>query len=262
MSVHIAVIGKGGSGKSVVAGSLARILARRGHRVLTLDSDPMPGLSLNLGLGIDGSAMLLDAVERDEEGRWRLRRGIGPVRAIRRYAVTAPGGVLHLQLGKMGDDGQPAIQGSMSGYTQVVRRLYRTGAFADWTIIGDLAAGPRHIVFELAPYANTFVLMVEPSWKSVLTARRLTALIRSRPGPVIVPVASKVRGNADRDLVESMLDAPVVAAIPVDPAIRLAERTGLAPVDCAPGSPAMRAIESLADALESANRSDTPFGVG
>jgi CO dehydrogenase maturation factor len=262
VSIHIAVVGKGGSGKSVLAGSLARILARRGHRVLTLDSDPMPGLSLNLGLGIDGSAMLLDAVEKDEAGRWRLRKGIGPVRAIRRYAVTAPDGVRHLQLGKMGDEGQPAIQGSMSGYTEVVRRLYRTSALGDWTIIGDLAAGPRHVVFELAPYANTFVLMVEPSLKSALTARRLTALIRSRPGPAVMPVASKVRGPQDRDLVESMLGAPVAAAIPVDPAIRLAERTGLAPFDYAPDSPAMREIESLADALESANRSETPFGVG
>jgi CO dehydrogenase nickel-insertion accessory protein CooC1 len=165
-------------------------------------------------------------------------------------------------LGKMGDAGQPAIQGSMSAYTEVVRRLYRTGAFAEWTIIGDLAAGPRHIVFELAPYANTFVLMVEPSWKSALTARRLATLIRSRPGPAILPVASKVREPEDRDLVESMLGAPVAATIPVDPAIRLAERTGLAPLDYAPDSPAMRGIESLADALESANRSGTPFGVG
>ena len=262
--MHVAIVGKGGSGKSVLAGSLARILARRGDRVLTLDSDPMPGLSLSLGLGLGDAAMLHDAAEKNEQGRWRLRKGIGPVRAVQRYAATAPDGVRHLQLGKMGDGGQPAMGGSMAAYTQVVRGLARSDAFTDWTIIGDLAAGPRHVVFGFAPYADTFVLMVEPSWKSVLTARRLATMIRSRIGPrgeefirpsvVVVPVASKVKRPADRDLVSDMLGEQVVAAIPADPAIRLAERAGLAPLDYAPESPAMRAIESLADALASGVR--------
>jgi cellulose biosynthesis protein BcsQ len=35
----LATAGKGGAGKSVLAGTLARILARRGHRVLAVDSD-------------------------------------------------------------------------------------------------------------------------------------------------------------------------------------------------------------------------------
>ncbi|HWD75296.1 MAG TPA: hypothetical protein VG371_09160 [Solirubrobacteraceae bacterium] len=249
MSWHIAIAGKGGAGKSVLAGSLARIVARRGHRVLTLDSDLMPGLTLSLGCGIDSAAMLTDAVERGEEGRWRLRKGIGPFRAVSRYAAVGPDGVRHLQVGKMDDGGQPAIQGSVAGYFQVVHRLSRSRAFADWTIIGDLAAGPRHLVFPLAPYASTFLLMVEPSWKSALTARRLATIIRDGPGAAVMPVASKVRGEEDRDLVESMLGEPVAAAIPLDPAVRIAERAGVAPLDHAPESPAMRAIESLADDL-------------
>ena len=47
--VWIALTGKGGAGKSVIAGTLAGLLARRGHRVLALDSDPMPGLTMSLG---------------------------------------------------------------------------------------------------------------------------------------------------------------------------------------------------------------------
>jgi CO dehydrogenase nickel-insertion accessory protein CooC1 len=47
--LRLAVVGKGGAGKSVIAGTLARLLARRGERVLALDSDLLPGLALSLG---------------------------------------------------------------------------------------------------------------------------------------------------------------------------------------------------------------------
>ncbi|MDQ6605283.1 MAG: hypothetical protein M3Z06_01890 [Actinomycetota bacterium] len=252
--MHVAVIGKGGSGKSVVAGTLARVLARRGRRVLTLDSDLMPGLALSLGLGLDSSAMLSDAVEKNEQGRWRLRKGIGPVRAVQRYAVDAPDGVRHLQCGKLDTAGQPAIMGSINGYYQVIHRLSRSRAFEEWTIIGDLPAGPRQVAYRWAPYADTFVLVVEPSWKSALTARRIATILRSTPGATVLPVASKVTGAGDRRAVEKMLGEPVVLAIPADRAVGIAERAGLAPIDHAPRSPAMRAIETLAETLEA--RSD------
>jgi len=109
--LRIAVVGKGGSGKSVLAGTLARVLGRRGHQVLTLDSDLMPGLALSLGLGAIHEAMLSEAVEKNEQGRWRLRKGIGPVRAVMRYSTVGPDGVRHLQCGKFDADGMPKILG-------------------------------------------------------------------------------------------------------------------------------------------------------
>ncbi|MHB8656496.1 MAG: nucleotide-binding protein [Solirubrobacteraceae bacterium] len=254
MGMHVAILGKGGSGKSVVAGTLARVLARSGHEVLTLDSDMMPGLALSLGLGLDASAMLTDAVEKNDQGRWRLRKGIGPVRAVKRYSVLAPDGVRHLQCGKLGPAGQPAIMASVNGYYQVIHRLPRSRTFQRWTIIGDLPAGPRQLAYRWAPFADTFVLMVEPSWKSALTARRIAAILRSTPGASVLPVASKVTGASDRRAVEKMLGEPVVTAIPADRAVAIAERAGLAPIDHAPGSPAVRAIETLAATLEA--RSD------
>jgi CO dehydrogenase maturation factor len=248
--VHIAVIGKGGSGKSVMAGTLARVLARQGRQVLTLDSDMMPGLALSLGLGPNSAAMLTDAVEKNEKGRWRLRKGIGPVRAIERYSVLAPDGVRHLQCGKLDDEGRAAIMGSINGYYQVIHRLSRSRSFHKWTIIGDLPAGPRQVAYRWAPYADTFVLMVEPSWKSALTARRIMAILGSSPGATVLPVASKVSDGSDRRAIEQMLGEEVVAVIPADRELAIAERAGAAPIDYAPHSPAVRAIEAFAATLE------------
>ena len=59
----IAVAGKGGSGKTTVAGVLARHWASDGIDVLTVDADENPNLGISLGLGLDATYALLGARE-------------------------------------------------------------------------------------------------------------------------------------------------------------------------------------------------------
>src|SRR5215470_9668579 len=61
--MKIAIGGKGGSGKTTVAGTLARILAERGQRVFALDDDSNPNLAVTLGLA-HGQAASLPAIPR------------------------------------------------------------------------------------------------------------------------------------------------------------------------------------------------------
>lgn len=51
--MKIAVAGKGGSGKTSISGTMARLLARAGHRVLAIDGDSNPNLALTLGIGAE-----------------------------------------------------------------------------------------------------------------------------------------------------------------------------------------------------------------
>ena len=48
--MRIATVGKGGSGKTTIAGTLARIFAAEGRRILAIDGDPNPNLALMLGM--------------------------------------------------------------------------------------------------------------------------------------------------------------------------------------------------------------------
>ena len=244
------MVGKGGAGKSVIAGTIARVLARDGTHVLALDSDLLPGLSISMGAGPDPSPPpLRQAAEKGEDGRWRLKKGIGPVRAVKRYATDAPDGIRLLQAGKTPREGLEPIMGSVNAFYRVVHRLRRAQAFDDWALVGDLPAGPRHIAFGWAPYADTYVAVVQPTAQSALAARRVARIARMGEGVQAVFVANRVTGAADVRHVEKLIGEPVLAAVPADDAVAHAERLGVAPVDHAPGSPAVLEIERLVTQL-------------
>lgn len=245
----LAVAGKGGAGKSVVAGTLARVLARRGHRVLAVDSDPMPGLAQSLGVQDPESPPLLDAVIKVDK-RWRLKPGVGPARALARYTTAAPDGVRMLQLGKADKDGLVPVDGAVNAFLHVVRRLPEAPSLRAWTIVGDLPAGPRHPAAGFTPYARLYVILVEPSSQSALTALRIARLAREHRDARVLLVASKIARAAQRRDVERLLGQRVDLVVPADPAVLAAERAGLAPIEAAPGSPAVQAVEGLADRLE------------
>jgi CO dehydrogenase maturation factor len=67
----LAVVGKGGVGKTTMAGTLARLMAQQGQKVIALDCDANPNLGLSLGLGIEETERLaairqaLDAEETE-----------------------------------------------------------------------------------------------------------------------------------------------------------------------------------------------------
>lgn len=56
--MKIAISGKGGSGKTTIAGTLARTFACNGHDVLAIDGDPNPNLAVTLGIPRTSMAQL------------------------------------------------------------------------------------------------------------------------------------------------------------------------------------------------------------
>lgn len=68
--MKVAVVGKGGSGKTTTAAVLARTLSRQGVPTLALDCDTNPNLGLSLGFGEERTEALIavrDAVDEGEE---------------------------------------------------------------------------------------------------------------------------------------------------------------------------------------------------
>jgi CO dehydrogenase maturation factor len=58
--VKISISGKGGSGKTTLAGTLARALARQGYSVMAIDGDSNPNLGITLGLSPEMAGKALE----------------------------------------------------------------------------------------------------------------------------------------------------------------------------------------------------------
>lgn len=241
--MRIAIAGKGGGGKSFIAATLARTLARSGNPVLALDLDSMPGLALSLGVqaGPEGLPEEL-AVELPEVG-WVIREGIRAADLVDRYSVAAPDGVRLLTLGK-------APGHLKAGSSAVFRHVVRTFDEPDWAIVGDLPAGVRQPAFGWTEFAKVIVIVVEPTAKSELTARRV-AVIVARPPAKVGVVVSKWRPGDDAAAIADSVGLPLFGVVPYDDDVRGAEAAGRAPLDAVPEAAAVNAVERLLATLES-----------
>ena len=245
------MVGKGGAGKSVIAGTMARIAAQDGAQVLALDSDLLPGLSLSLGSGPEpAKPPLLEAAEQDDTGQWGWCEGLDASRAAQRFATPAPDGVRLLQRGKVAGGGFRPVIGSSKAFYEIVHGLVKAPEFDDWTIIGDLPAGPWQTADGWAPYARTFVVVVQPTVQSALTGRRVARLARLQaPEADVVFIANRVTGADDVHHVEKLIGEPTFASLPADEQVAAAERLGVAPIDHAPDAPAIIAMRRLVTSL-------------
>ena len=240
--MRIAFAGKGGGGKSFIAATLARSIARSGRPVLALDLDRMPGLALSLGVdaGPDGLPEEL-AVELPGAG-WVMREDVPARQLVDRYATDAPDGVHLLTLGK-------APGPWRAGSAAVFRYVVRTFDEPSWSVVGDLPAGVRQPAFGWAGFASIVAIVVEPTTKSELTARRVAKLVADSPARVGV-VVSKHREGDDAAAMARSLGLPLFGVVPYDDDVRRAEADGRAPIDAVPDAAAIKAVERLLGSLE------------
>ncbi|MGH9225081.1 MAG: hypothetical protein ACRD2W_15180 [Acidimicrobiales bacterium] len=248
--MKIAFVGKGGAGKSAIAGTFCRFLARQGTPVLAVDSDPMPGLAMSLGLDIDDDVRIPDEAVRErvegERGpRFRLVDDLDVVESIGKWSVEAPDGVRFLQFGKIKGQAESGnrLWKSQMAFRQITQRLPEDV----WHVVGDLPGGTRQAFTGWGGFARTVLVVVEPSSAGILSGKRLARMIDLENVEKVYAIVNKVRDPDDAAMVEERLGLEVVGAVPWDEAFADAERARKAPIDAAPGSEAVREVELMVD---------------
>jgi CO dehydrogenase maturation factor len=237
VGLRLAIIGKGGAGKTVISSTLARLLARRGRQVLVADLDTNPGLSYSIGLKGADITLPAEAVEADPGAAygWQLRSDLLPRHVVERYTVPGPDGVAVMGLGKIGEPEKEAAKHTVVALIQVLLGFGEPG----WDVIGDLEAGPTTPFERYHAFAEHVAVVVGPAWRSAMTARRLLPMVGE--GRTTTIVANRFRDEPDHPGL-----APHVR-IPFDPDVAEAERRGLSPLDECPDSPTIRAVADLVD---------------
>ena len=111
MKKKIAIAGKGGTGKTTLAGALARLFARGGNEVWAIDADSNPNLAATLGLEDESLAKLLPLPRTvlhettDDEGKRKLDLRIPAREIVDLYSIDSPDRVKLMLMGQVGHAG-------------------------------------------------------------------------------------------------------------------------------------------------------------
>ena len=251
--MKIAIVGKGGSGKTTIAGTLARIFADEGHNILAIDGDPNPNLALTLGMSRTAAdeilyipaAIMQSAGEKD--GVTVLKPAVPRDEIIRRYAAKAARNVDLIVMGKPAHGS--AGTGCMCGSHRAVRGLIaELTNFGEHTIT-DMEAGLEHLKRGTARHVDMMLIITEPYYRSLEAASRTHELAAELAIPFIKVVANKIRNAEDRQAIETYCRQhriEIIGFIPHDDNLIEAERQAKAPYDFATNSDGIRATRAVA----------------
>jgi len=249
--MKIAITGKGGVGKTTLAGTLARLLAQDGMDVLAIDADPDMNLASALGIDEPPAPLtkyedLIDERAGGPAGMFKLNPKVDDV--VELFGVVGPDGVRMLVMGTVDSGGS----GCMCPASSFLRALLRHVVLKESSVvIMDMEAGIEHLGRGTTRGIDLMIVVVEPGARSLETAERIKGLGTD----IGIKKFAAVINKADEEELEAVgsrleyMGIPVLGTIPYDRSLVKADLAGRSPVD--EGGAAMAAIEGIKDRLVS-----------
>jgi CO dehydrogenase maturation factor len=254
--MKIAVSGKGGVGKTLVAGVLAEFLARKGFKVLAIDADPAPNLALTLGILLDEASKIVPISENKEliesktetgyAGVYRLSFTVDDI--IEKFTVESPFGVNLLVMGTVRSAGQGCTCPANAVIRALLQHLLVTRNEA---VVMDMEAGVEHMGRGTARHVDTMLIVADPGMKSLETAKRIYGLADETGIKRAFLVGNKVPSMKGQQSIEEFAarnGIPLLEVIPYDDLLLKADMLGETPLKYA-DSKSLAAIHKLGERL-------------
>lgn len=122
--------------------------------------------------------------------------------------------------------------------------------FADQIVVADFEAGIGTLTrMGDSPIVDVILVVVEPTVKSMEVGTRAVAIATEKSLGRVIVVANRIRDDEGRATVAEAFPGVQVVLVPDDDEVADAERRGVAPLDVAPDSPAVRVLVELAESL-------------
>ena len=254
LKLKIAIAGKGGVGKTTISGMICRVLARRGEKVLAIDGDPNPNLSVVLGIDKDKPAqksLSTDIIERVEEGKsWSFRVKMPFNEVLQTYGQEAPDDITLLIVGKP----EQAGTGCMCGSHTVVRELIHSALTSEYnaSMVVDTEASLEHMKRGTSKHVDRMYTVLEPYYRSLEAAGRFAEMARQLGIQEVQAIANKVRTKEEEEAIReycSKIDLPVAVMVPYDENVTAADLKGMSIMDYKSDSKMIRSIEDFVASL-------------
>ena len=171
MSTTIAMAGKGGTGKTTIAGLLIRFLLKKGIKpILAVDADA--NANLNEVLGLDVETTLGDARERLKDGvPPGMTRDLYMEYKVHESLIESEGYDLIVM-------GRPEGPGCYCHANTLLSRYMDTLCGNYRVVVMDNEAGMEHISRLVARRADILLIVSDPTQRGILAAKRIRDLAR------------------------------------------------------------------------------------
>jgi CO dehydrogenase maturation factor len=248
--MKIAVAGKGGVGKTFLAGSLARHWAATGRLVLAIDADPAPNLALMLGLTVEEAALIVPVSDNRELIDQKTKTPYPSVfnisfpvdDIIRDYTIPTPSGANLMVVGTVKQWGSGCACPSSTVIRTLLSRLVTT---AKDIVILDLEAGLEHLGRATTGHVDILLIVTDAAPGSLMVAGRICDLTENSGIRTVMIAGNRITGESDRAVIRTFArerGLRVAGMIPYDSGVQASDPAG--------DTPACRAVSELASMLE------------
>jgi CO dehydrogenase maturation factor len=223
--MKLAVSGKGGVGKTMLASLLSIGLARSGFSVLAIDADPNATLAIALGFPhpekITPISEMADLIEERTGARpgqagsyFKLNPRVDDI--PEKYWVEH-NGIKLMVMGRLKKGGSGCYCPENALLEALIAHILLR---RNEVVIIDMEAGVEHLGRATARAVDRMIIVVEPGKGSIETAYRIRELARDIGLKNIVAVVNKIRSEQDRAfLISAMPDFEFLGFIPYDQSI-------------------------------------------
>lgn len=260
MSTTIALAGKGGVGKTTIAGMVIKYLVdNQKGAVLAIDADPSANLNMVLGLEMDWTigdiredmlAQVKESLTAGGATMGALPGGISK-REYLDYQVRAS-----LSEGDYFDliaMGQPEGQGCYCAVNhnlrEVVDSIGKNYAF----IIIDNEAGMEHLSRRTTRDVEHLLIVSDPSQRGIVAAERIAEFRKELDINIenSYLILNRVNGTIPDALQEKIdrMDVPLLGAIPANVELTEFDASGKPLIELGDESPVYQAIENMLDEI-------------
>lgn len=249
MTLTIAVVGKGGTGKTTFAALTIKYLRERGLTpILAIDADPSSNLNMALGMQLGETVGQIREDTRDQVTSGTFQPGISKPDWFQ-YQV--------LQCLVEGDDldllamGRPEGPGCYCAANHMLRTAIDNLGDAYRSVVVDNEAGMEHISRQTTRDVDRLFIISDPTQRGLAAASYIVRLVESlgtrvdRAGLVL----NRVKGELPPAVREAAdeLGVPLLGTLPEDPAISSFDADGRPLIELDGSSAIYPAVKALLD---------------